>query len=314
MNFNNLNYFLIITEEGSISAAARKLFISQQSLSEQLRKMEDEVGTPLFYREKPLTLTPAGKVFYNGCKELIDVYSTTLNDIKDITALRRSHITVAIPTCYTPGYIEDFIIDFQTNHPEIELDIVKRQHSDIAHNMNGVDLYFSIQPLSNELENHVILESDLYYVVLQKELALKTYGDNWDSVEEKLKTHKDLKIVDNLPFIALKGRYNQISEDLRLIFNEKSMDPIFSMSSENIDIINNACVNGIGAIIIPETYLNYHLYENKKYNTDSLLAYPLEIKSFNPCMVISNIKGRRLHKEERLFIDEAKRFLAIKSL
>lgn len=298
-----------MAEEGSISAAARKLFVSQQSLSEQLKKMEDEVGTPLFYREKPLTLTPAGKIFYNGCKELIAVYSSTLNDIKEVTALRRSHITIAIPTCYTPGYIEDFIIEFQMNHPEIELDIVKRQHSDIAHNMNGVDLYISVQPLSKELDNHIILDSDPYYVVFHEDLAHRIYADKWDLIEEQLIIQKELKIVEKLPFIALKGRYNQISEDLRLILNENLINPTFSMSSENMDIINNACINGIGAIIIPKSYLNYHLYENKNYDTDNLLSYPLTIKSFTPCMAISNIKGRHLHKEEKIFIEEAKNHL-----
>ena len=52
MNFSNINYFLAIVEEGSISAAARKLYISQQALSEQLRKMEEEVGAPLLKRGK----------------------------------------------------------------------------------------------------------------------------------------------------------------------------------------------------------------------------------------------------------------------
>lgn len=46
MNFHNIEYFIAITEEKSISRSAEKMHISQQALSEQLKKLEDEVGTP----------------------------------------------------------------------------------------------------------------------------------------------------------------------------------------------------------------------------------------------------------------------------
>lgn len=50
MNFLNIKYFIAIAEEQNISAAARKLYVSQQSLSEHLKKLETEIGAPLFIR------------------------------------------------------------------------------------------------------------------------------------------------------------------------------------------------------------------------------------------------------------------------
>ena len=44
MNFLNIKYFIAIAEEQNISAAARKLYVSQQSLSEHLKKLETEIG------------------------------------------------------------------------------------------------------------------------------------------------------------------------------------------------------------------------------------------------------------------------------
>ena len=54
MNMLSIQYFLAIVEEGNISAAARKLFISQQTLSEHVKKLEDELGTPLFKRGRQI--------------------------------------------------------------------------------------------------------------------------------------------------------------------------------------------------------------------------------------------------------------------
>lgn len=54
MNFLNIKYFIAIAEEQNISAAARKLYVSQQSLSEHLKKLETEIGAPLLSGGIPL--------------------------------------------------------------------------------------------------------------------------------------------------------------------------------------------------------------------------------------------------------------------
>lgn len=69
MNFLNIKYFIAIAEEQNISAAARKLYVSQQSLSEHLKKLETEIGAPLFIRGNTITLTVAGECFLDGAKE-----------------------------------------------------------------------------------------------------------------------------------------------------------------------------------------------------------------------------------------------------
>ena len=62
MNYNHLFYFLRVARQGSISAASRELGISQPTISEQLRKLEEDLGTPLFHRVgRGLRLTEAGQ-------------------------------------------------------------------------------------------------------------------------------------------------------------------------------------------------------------------------------------------------------------
>ena len=63
MNFLNLKYFIVTAEEMNFTKAAKRLFISQQSLSNHIAKLEDYFGVQLFDRNTPLTLTDAGKAF-----------------------------------------------------------------------------------------------------------------------------------------------------------------------------------------------------------------------------------------------------------
>ena len=71
MDFTLLKSFIAVADEKSFSTAARHLFLSQQSLSKQIAKLEEELGTPLFLRSRPLGLTRDGKLFYDTAKEML---------------------------------------------------------------------------------------------------------------------------------------------------------------------------------------------------------------------------------------------------
>ena len=65
MELKQLLYFVTVVEEGTISAAAKKLFISQPPLSAQMKLLEDELGCVLFQRgQRQIQLTEAGKKLY----------------------------------------------------------------------------------------------------------------------------------------------------------------------------------------------------------------------------------------------------------
>ncbi|MHB1451186.1 MAG: LysR family transcriptional regulator [Coriobacteriia bacterium] len=64
MNFAQLQYFLAVAREGKFSTAAESSYVSQSSLSKQIKSLEEELGVDLFIRSsKGATLTPAGEVF-----------------------------------------------------------------------------------------------------------------------------------------------------------------------------------------------------------------------------------------------------------
>ncbi|WP_432651405.1 LysR family transcriptional regulator [Huintestinicola sp.] len=71
MEFLQIKYFRIIAETENVSKAAERLFIAQPSLSQTLKRLEDELGVPLFDRNgRKITLNKAGKIFLKYCDEI----------------------------------------------------------------------------------------------------------------------------------------------------------------------------------------------------------------------------------------------------
>ena len=183
MNFLNIEYFLAIVEEGSFSSAARKLFISQQSLSEHVKKLEDEIGAPLFTRVQPLTLTIAGKYFAEGGREILIARDKMLRDITNVTNERRRKITVGIPAFEVPPFLPGLLSKFSADFPEYETSVEKRQVADISYNMLGIDLFVSFTPLDENLEHEFLIDNDNYVIVANKLLLTNTYKEKCQTLK-----------------------------------------------------------------------------------------------------------------------------------
>lgn len=76
MNFSQIRYFMVLSECLNFTEAARKLYITQPSLSKQISNMEEELNVRLFVRDRKTTqLTPAGVHFYEGCRKVLADYN-----------------------------------------------------------------------------------------------------------------------------------------------------------------------------------------------------------------------------------------------
>lgn len=80
-------YFITTVEEGSFSAAARKLYLSQSALSQQIAVLESELSNKLFDRTgyRPV-LTGAGRLFYEGCKDIMGQYEQIKEQVKNLAS------------------------------------------------------------------------------------------------------------------------------------------------------------------------------------------------------------------------------------
>ena len=97
MYFKNCEYFMAIADEGSVSKAAEKLFISQPSLSKYLKRLEDNLGKPLFFRDShPMRLTPAGEIYYRYIHEISERERRLKQEFTELESTPKGTVSVGI--------------------------------------------------------------------------------------------------------------------------------------------------------------------------------------------------------------------------
>lgn len=309
MNFLSLEYFLAVMEAGSFTAAANRLYISQQSLSEQIKKLEDEVGTQLINRKRPLELTPAGRILADAAQTILDTKANALRNIADSLSQNERQLNLGITTYEVPPLLSELLVYFVEQYPSINVTVTKQPESTIASNMDGIDLYFSIPPISNQLDHVYFIKNDYYCLVARQSLFERTYGDQAQAVIAELRQSHDLSSVPNLPFIVLKDFSGKVSLGIRALFDSFHYTPVLSFQSDNGDLNSSFCLRGSGARIgvFFLMFSRYREYINQ--GDDPLLLFPLKTKRNSAPMVISHVKNKVLNTAEICFLNTAKTFL-----
>ncbi len=118
MNTKIIEYVIAIAEEKSINKAAERLYITQPALSQRLKALEDELGTPLFIRNSAgLSLTDAGRIYLNGGRSILQIKQNAMNRLAGMN--RRSKDLLRFG-CATSIALE-CIPAFREKYPQIEL-------------------------------------------------------------------------------------------------------------------------------------------------------------------------------------------------
>lgn len=123
MELKQLQAFMAVVEEGTISAAAKRLHMAQPPLSCQMKSLEEELGTPLFWRgARHITLTPAGQALYKRAQQMQRLSETAK---QEVAALRgKVQGTLRIGTVSSSfARLLPYVRAFHAQYPEIRFEL-----------------------------------------------------------------------------------------------------------------------------------------------------------------------------------------------
>ena len=122
MEIHQLRYFLAVARTANFSRAAEQCRVAQPSLSQQIMKLEDELGERLFERtRRAVALTPAGARLQAHAERVLDEVERARENVRDAGAVVRGRVALgALPTV-APYYLPQRLRDFAAKFPEVEV-------------------------------------------------------------------------------------------------------------------------------------------------------------------------------------------------
>jgi DNA-binding transcriptional LysR family regulator len=133
ITLQQLSYFLDAVEQGSLSAAAEANFVAQPSLSDQIRRLENQLGVTLFIRtNRKLILTDAARMLVPYAQKALDAAAEVAEAVSPIRNMTGG--TVAFGTFSSAHHLlhEDVVADFRALHPLVRVRLVGLNSTDVA--------------------------------------------------------------------------------------------------------------------------------------------------------------------------------------
>lgn len=151
--------FFIVAQEGSISASANILFISQPAITFQIKKLEEQLGVSLFTRTKHgMILTDEGKVLYKYIKSGIENINNGENAISNLKNLDSGTIRIGVSTTICRYILMPYLEKFHTKYPNIDIQINNNTSNNLIKELrNGnLDILMLFSPSAENKDLKII--------------------------------------------------------------------------------------------------------------------------------------------------------------
>ncbi|AZN42052.1 LysR family transcriptional regulator [Paenibacillus albus] len=291
MEFRQLQYVIQIAKEKNFSRAAEKLHIAQPSLSQQLSKLEKEIGVLLFRRTtNSVELTHAGSVFVAKAQSILDNIEQLKQELDDLAHMRKGKLVVG-SLSITGSHVLPIVLPiFGEQYPEIEIVLVEDTPSKLEQlTASGqTDLSLLALPLFEpSLEWVPIIEEEIVLAVPPEHPLARQF--------EPIR----IESLRNEPFIVLK-KGQGFRQNVMEICEKAGFEPRIVFESTNIETVQSLVAAGMGITFIPK------MITRSSVNALTPVYLPLAAPSPIRTLVIASRKGRYLSRAAEAFIDTMK--------
>ena len=175
MELRQLKYFVRIAETLNFSEASRTLYVTQSTLSQQIKSLEDELGSLLFQRDShSVTLTESGQMLLPLARQTLMDASSCKEQIKDLQEMLTGELNIGVTYSFSP-ILTETVKNFMKEYPGVKLNIQYKNMEELMGLLRRREVDFVLSFKSNrpydEIESHNLFEDKLS-VIMRKDHAL----------------------------------------------------------------------------------------------------------------------------------------------
>ncbi len=308
--FKNKEYVLYVEKSKSFSKAAKELYISQPSLSASIKRIEKEIGAPIFDRStNPLSLTDIGKKYVECANEIGNIEQSFKNYVGDSLHILKGEIKIGGSGMFNSFVLSELISRFNKRYPNIKFNIVE------DHTQNLIDKLISGKLdiiMDNVLINNKSIIPQKYSTETLLMAVPKTYAIN-KGVKDKCYTVAEikegkhnapdaktvnLKYFKSEPFVLLKSENDTGKRALKLFkINDIKPKVLFKLDQQ-LTAYNFTC-SGVGISFVSDTMVK------NLYGSSDVLFYKISDDDIVRNIYFYTKANRYLTKACTSFIEES---------
>lgn len=246
MEIRVLRYFLEVAREGSMTYAARRLHISQPTLSKQIKDLETELGKKLFVRSSfSVSLTDEGMLLRQRAEDILEMVDKTEKEFSSLGEVNGGDIHIGAAESDNIKYLARQIKSLKARYPRIRIHLYSGDTDDLSERLDRGLLDFAVIAEAVDLSKYNYLEftkSDIWGVVMRKDDPL---------------AQKEAVTIDDLLDLPLIVSRQGLRREIPKLFGEKA---------DRLNITATMNLTYIGTILVREG-LGYALTFDKLVDT-----------------------------------------------
>ena len=243
-----MKYFVKVAELLSFSKAAKALYITQSTLSQQIKQLEDELDMALFFRNNhKVSLTEAGETFLEGARKTLADADDNKARIMDLASGHSGNLNIGVTYSFGPILTES-ILAFKKEFPQVHLNICYRNVVELMEMVSKGDLDFALSFKSSEkfenVESRILFDNRLSIIVREEHPLTRKESVSLADLE-------DYELI--LPGVGLQARSAFDS-----ILAERHLDLNVSIEANEVNTILNLLHKSNYVTVLSETVILEH--------------------------------------------------------
>ena len=300
MDLIRLYYFTELAKDLHMTRTANRLFISQQTLSNHIQRLEDYYGTKLFHRKPALSLTTAGE-FVLGFAGVVNKEQVNLKDIlSDIAQQERGVLRFGASALRLNMCLPAILPQFSARYPNVELRITDTVTAQLEPLVLDGSLDFAVTLNGEEHPRLVtqLLMDDQVYLCVADSLLQSCYGETAQALKEKAIKGADVKDFAALPFCIFN---NRMGRQINQCFEAANIVPRAYITSTYTQVGTTVCFQRLAACFISQT----SLVSQRDEIPEDLNIFPLHYKGqpLTQRLSLIRMKDRYLSHYSKFFLE-----------
>ena len=291
MNLRQIEYIMAVLREGSITAASKRLYLSQPALSQAIKQVEADLGVAIFDRTTdPISLTYAGRRYVEAAQRILDIDRNLRTELAESAGEIHGHFRLGLSKQRGLQILPLVVPEFARRYPYVCLNLVEHG-SDTLERLTAegeCDISLVTTNRKSNRLHYVLIESEEVVLMAAKDTVLARETPDGQAIS--------ISRAENEHFVCMSSGHSVRAIQDRL-FDRYHLSPRVLMETDNMEVAKQVAALSGAVMLIPRVYVM-----QDKSLTGRVQCHPILDNDYERHFYFCYRKGMRLTQYMEDFI------------